>query len=643
MVDCLNPHCSEPENPDNADDCHNCGTSLHNPYPFYKDRYRILQVLGCGGFGRTYLVKDTKNHDRPCVLKMLLSQATAEDTERAIRKFKLESEKLATLNHPQIPQQYKSFQDRDSFFIVQQFIEGEHLLKECLRQGCFSERKVVELLQGLLPILKEIHDLGLVHRDIKPVNIMRRSNLNMAEALRLVLIDFGILKDLSTTRKSSVVYGTRGYAAIEHMMGNPEPASDIYSLGATSIYLLTGCFPDVLGKNIEFDRNELRFLWREELQRQGRTISDELAYILDKMLRPWVTQRYQSAAEVMEAIAKLSPTPQPQQPTPLPRSADPESSVEPTRHWMSLIKTWVVSPKAPEVGIPVMPVNPNPGQPLKTFSFEVITADNQGKVKNRRPGQANYLIEEIARGVGLEMVAIPGGSFMMGSPETEEKRDSDESPQHQVTIQPFYMGKYAITQAQWKAVAALPKIKIDLKPDPSNFKGANRPVETVSWWEAEEFCKRLSKKTGKQYRLPSEAEWEYACRAGTTTPFHFGETITSELVNYDGNYAYGNAPKGKYREQTVEVGTLPPNGYGLYEMHGNVWEWCADHWHENYQGAPNNETTWLTSDERNTRLLRGGSWSSISRFCRSAHRGRNYPGHSNLNIGFRAALSPRTP
>jgi formylglycine-generating enzyme required for sulfatase activity len=150
------------------------------------------------------------------------------------------------------------------------------------------------------------------------------------------------------------------------------------------------------------------------------------------------------------------------------------------------------------------------------------------------------------------------------------------------------MGKFPVTQAQWRAVAALPKINTDLDPDPSYFNGANRPVEQVSWDEAMEFCRRLSKKTGRDYRLPSEAEWEYACRAGTNKPFHFGKRITSDLANYNGNSVYGNAPKGKYREETTPVGSLKvANAFGLYDMHGNVWEWCADGWHENYEGAPN--------------------------------------------------------
>jgi len=214
----------------------------------------------------------------------------------------------------------------------------------------------------------------------------------------------------------------------------------------------------------------------------------------------------------------------------------------------------------------------------------------------------------------------------MGSPENEEGRRGHESPQHRVTVKPFFMGKFPITQAQWQAVAALPKVKITLNANPSQFKGANRPVETVLWYDAEEFCARLSRKTGKVYRLPSEAEWEYACRGGTTTPFNFGETITPEIANYDNNH-----------QGTTPVGSFQPNNFGLYDMHGNVWEWCADTWHDNYQGAPTDGSIWLSSDE--SQVLRGGSWGNYPRYCRSAYRSWFNPGSSNYYDGFRAVCS----
>ncbi|WP_242032368.1 SUMF1/EgtB/PvdO family nonheme iron enzyme [Aphanizomenon flos-aquae] len=246
--------------------------------------------------------------------------------------------------------------------------------------------------------------------------------------------------------------------------------------------------------------------------------------------------------------------------------------------------------------------------------------------------------------IGLEMVAIPGGTFIMGSPPEELEHQEDESPQHSVTVQPFFMGKYQVTQAQWRFVAHLPQVNKELNPDPSNFKGDgstsltnHRPVEQVSWEDAVEFCDRLSQYTGRTYRLPSEAEWEYACRAGTTTPFHFGETITTDLVNYNGNYTYGQGSKGVYRKETTEVGSFGvANNFGLYDMHGNVWEWCQDDWHSDYEGAPIDGSAWLNNEEDNNgKLLRGGSWDSLPEYCRSAFRYLSDLDDLNGHLGFR--------
>jgi formylglycine-generating enzyme required for sulfatase activity len=250
--------------------------------------------------------------------------------------------------------------------------------------------------------------------------------------------------------------------------------------------------------------------------------------------------------------------------------------------------------------------------------------------------------EELAEGVELTMVKIPAGSFLMGSPEDELKRSADEGPQHEVTLGAFFFAQTSITQAQWRAVALWDKVERDLKPDPSRFKGANRPVEQVSWFDAMEFCRRLSLRTDKCYSLLSEAQWEYACRAGTATPFHFGATLTPELANYNAKYTDGNGPKGTYREQTSDVGSFPANAWGLQDMHGNVREWCADHWHGSYLFAPGDGQPWLISavalDE--FRLLRGGAWNNFPGHCRSDCRRCSHPGHVIDNVGFRVCCLP---
>ncbi|MEA5564336.1 caspase, EACC1-associated type [Anabaena sp. UHCC 0399] len=299
--------------------------------------------------------------------------------------------------------------------------------------------------------------------------------------------------------------------------------------------------------------------------------------------------------------------------------------------------------------------NSPPGIQTRTFEFETasitVKSGFLGMGKSceiqRSRGRAEFFEEDLGNRVLLEMVSIPIGQFLMGSPKDELERTDDESPQHNVTIQPFFMGKFPVTQGQWATVAAFDKVNIDLNPDPSNFKGANRPVERVSWDDTVEFCARLSKKTGKIYRLPSEAEWEYACRAGTTTPFYFGETITTDLANYNGNYTYGTAPKGEYREQTgeyreqtTEVGKFPANPFGLFDMCGNIWEWCQDEWHENYNDAPTDGSVWLGDNGNQKRLLRGGSWNVIPGYCRSASRLCVTRVSSYSYLGFRVVVVP---
>ena len=274
------------------------------------------------------------------------------------------------------------------------------------------------------------------------------------------------------------------------------------------------------------------------------------------------------------------------------------------------------------------------------FDFKVVTLDVQGHESNCYRGQAQYFTEDLGNGVRLEMVYIPEGTFLMGSPESEGKRYSNERPQHSVTIKPFLISKYPITQAQWREVAALSEVRQKLNLRPSRSGGKSHPVNQVSWHDVVEFCDRLSQKTGHQYRLPTEAEWEYACRAGTTTPFHFGETITSNLANYDARQSYRSKPQGIYREATTPVGSFQvANPFGLFDMHGNVWEWCLDHWHENYDNAPTNGDEWLNNSDNQTRVMRGGSLLNDPSMCRSSSRFHQNASETFKHVGFRIVFS----
>lgn len=300
---------------------------------------------------------------------------------------------------------------------------------------------------------------------------------------------------------------------------------------------------------------------------------------------------------------------------------------------------------------------------LRSHEFDVVTVNSKGSITNRRRGHARSYKEDI-NGVALEMVEIPGGSFLMGTTEAgadQAKREYErhghnaevaakqsrwEVPQHAVNVATFYMGKFEVTQAQWRAVCELPKVNKDLVCDLSNlphtFKGDSLPAQQVSWEDAIEFCERLSRATGRTYRLPTEAEWEYAARSGTTTAFYFGDTITPGLVNYDGNYPYGSAPKGTSRQTTTPVGSVGyPNVFGLYDMHGNVWEWCMDAWHDSYNGAPSDGSSWETAGDTRRRVLRGGSYYHDGNHNRAAMRVAAPRDARSPSTGFRVVAVAR--
>ncbi len=263
------------------------------------------------------------------------------------------------------------------------------------------------------------------------------------------------------------------------------------------------------------------------------------------------------------------------------------------------------------------------------------TVEERQKVIESQP-----LTIDLGDGVTLELVKVPAGKFMMGG----DKSDS-EKPIHEVQLQEFAIGKYAVTNAQWRSV-------MKKQGSAKKFQRDLQPVVGISWHHAKEFCKKLSEQTGKEIRLPTEAEWEYACRAGTTTPFAFGQNITTDQVNY-GDFPYGDVSKDEYRQVTVDVDTFQPNPWGIYQMHGNVWEWCLDEWHSSYANKPENikkhgNFPWgdLHGDPHDIissrsisnmpqGILRGGSWKYASRYCRSTNRMRYIAVSSDIDLGFR--------
>ncbi|PID56371.1 hypothetical protein CSB45_11855 [candidate division KSB3 bacterium] len=279
----------------------------------------------------------------------------------------------------------------------------------------------------------------------------------------------------------------------------------------------------------------------------------------------------------------------------------------------------------------VVAMQPEYKDALRYLLLTVTGIDLEEILKENRLARGQQRLETLDRDISLEMVFIPAGSFLMGSPDSEEGRFEREGPQHTVSLQSFYLSKYPITQAQWSSV---------MGSNPARFAGSTRPVESVNWYDALSFCERLSELSGRHYRLPSEAEWEYACRAGTKGPFYFGKIISFELANYDASQGYKSAePVGEFRGETTEVGSFLSNRFGLCDMHGNVLEWCADYWHQDYTNAPEDGAVWESKGHKRLRVLRGGAWDILPNGCRSAFRDFDDPANSEASYGFRVAVS----
>jgi len=522
-------------------------------------RFIIQKVLGGGGFGITYSAIEQRT-DKLFVIKTLnhIQQNQADFDERQV-KFVNEALVLKGCKHHHIVQVYELIQEDGLWGMVMEHIDGEDLAVYIEQHGQLSEKQALEYIEQIGQALEYVHQQGFLHRDIKPNNILLRRGTKTA-----VLIDFGLAREFTIGKTASMTNSmTQGYAPIEQYdrQGKFAAYTDVYALAATLYNLLTARVP-------------IPANYREYAPLQS-----------PKQFNPQISDRVNDA--ILKGMALAS-----------------EDRPQTVREWLELLRIPSTPPPAP-------PRKKGGGiYPTRKFEFEYAKIDTNLKITRYR-SQAELFTEDLGNGVVLEMVAIPGGSFIMGSPEEKEAgRFNFESPQHQVTIQPFYMGKFTITQEQYAAV---------MGKNPSHFPGKKRPVEKVNWDDAVEFCAKLSNKTGKKYQLPSEAQWEYACRAGTKTPFHFGETITTDLANYDGNYTYGSAPKGNYRKETTDVGSFPANAFGLHDMHGNVWEWCDDKWHENYIDAPSDGSSWLGEND-NIKCLRGGSWLYYPKFCRSASR-----------------------
>jgi formylglycine-generating enzyme required for sulfatase activity len=506
------------------------------------DGWQLEQLLGRGGWGQVF--KATRNGEERA-LKVMHPELSRDPL--FVERFTAEVLTLASLRGDEDRgrrgneyvvkiHNFGYARDADCWYFLMEYIKGVSLEQYLMKNSALSAKQALPLFTRLADGLALAHARGVIHRDVKPGNIMLRAP-NGAP----VLVDFGLASvgegaGLIKTGQSAGY--TPMFAAPEQLRGKSADArSDVYALAAALFYALN------------YDKPHLR----EPDQYEPEHAPEALREVLTRALHPKPERRYANAGEFRAALEKPLPPPPPAKP-------------------------------------------------------------------QRKAGDV------YTNSLGMKFAWIPPGTFLMGSPANEPERSDDET-QHKVTLtKGFHLGIHQVTQAQWQAV---------MGDNPSNFKGDNLPVEQVTWDDCVAFCEALGKKDGKTYRLPTEAEWEYACRAGTTTPFHFGTTISTDQANYDGNYTYGNGKKGVYREKTTPVGSFPANAWGLFDMHGNVWEWCQD-WYGPYPKTDITDHQSLTNGE--ARVLRGGSWLDAPGSCRAACRPGFAPGYRGNYLGCRVAL-----
>ncbi|HEV7375816.1 MAG TPA: bifunctional serine/threonine-protein kinase/formylglycine-generating enzyme family protein [Pyrinomonadaceae bacterium] len=616
------------------------------PDTVLQNRYRIIGQLGRGGVGTVYEALDQRVN-----AVVALKETSVGDGNESSREFESEAGLLANLQHPALPKVMDYFVEGGSEFLVMEYIQGYDLLEMLTRRGApFHIKLVLRWADAVLELLEYLHQRQppILHRDIKP------ANLKITQQEEIFLLDFGLAKGAAgqmptlLTNRSARGY-TPLYAPLEQMLAQGTDArSDLYSLGATLYHLLTNVPPADAASRFQQleDGKPDPLLPVHQLNPQ---VPPSVANVLHQAMAISRKNRPKSAADMRQALQRAMDT-----------AKRPAQSKQPQQEASGLraaeLEPRKIIDAAKPFAPPVLPApirRKNLGVLIAVLILAVIAivaavvmmrrtdSGNKGAANvNPTPApqpsastvkpkptasKAQPYTENINR-APLEMTLIPGGAFSMGSPDGEGY--DAERPQHQVTVQTFYLGKYEVTQAQWQAL---------MSENPSEFKGDNLPVEHVSWNDAVEFCKRLSAKTGREYRLPSEAEWEYACRAGTTTPFAFGNSLTSAQANFDGRSPANDA--GIFRQRPTPVGSFQANRFGLYDMHGNVWEWCLDVYHDSYDGAPSDGSAWLGAS--GYRTLRGGSWLSVADGLRSAVRERLAQDENFAGIGFRIAADAR--
>lgn len=550
----------------------------------------------------------------------------------------------------------------DQVVIVSEYVPDGSLADVLKQHGKLSLELATETTVGILAGLTFLHSRRIIHRDLKPDNILLQGATPR-------LADFGISRLLKTTHTSQTVNiaGTPSYMAPEAFDGKRNVQTDIWSVGVVLYQLLSGYLP--------FPQQDITSLLGAILRLEPSplpdSISQTLKTIVARALAKDPDQRYKSASEMREDLRRVNHANEPPVVSPTMKEAVIDSSVvlqPPEREttlqpYLESVRRYE-GKEAPNSQLDQNRLAPIPVSKAKRnitlllgiavmslllVGFGLWVANNWKheslNPSTQRQAQQSSKAATFNNKLGMPFILLPVGSFLMGSNEADvnaafadalrtnsgAKREwfTSETPQHQVAIKEgLYLGEFEVTQSQWRAV---------MGNNPSRFRNCDScPVEQVSWHDAQEFIKKLNETNdGYQYRLPSEAEWEYACRAGTTTMFAFGDSLNSTQANFNGNYPYADGLTGTWLKKTTTVGSYQPNAWGFYDMHGNVYEWVEDVWADSYNGLSEDGSANTSNGNQAYRVLRGGSWTNHAKYCRSAYRNRVGLDYRYMDSGFR--------
>jgi formylglycine-generating enzyme required for sulfatase activity len=574
--------------------------------------YQILREIGKGGMGVVYLAKQL-SLGRDVALKLFLPSSKLDGDPHASQRFTQEALLLAKLAHRNILPIFDVGIANNWPWMALQYVPGENLSER-------MKKRALGLLEGLT-IFRSIaiavdfaHRNKVIHRDLKPSNVL------LSEDGQVYLADFGIAQSLDDSgfkTVSGMPLGTPAYMAPEQAKAEkPITAkADIYALGVMCFEWLTGVRPFIAADIVGLI---YKVVYEPPPEAQLTLIGPELAEVFRRALAKTPAERnFANANALIDAFEAV------------------------LWHWPGRALATVSAMTAASPAIEIAPIRlevtarqPAPFQALPREDLPHEDLPHEVWPPLRLRDQYGEYADLVIQGETQRMRWIASGEFFMGSPNTEAQREGDEGPQHLVRLSHgFWLADSACTQAFWLAL---------LGNNPSHFKGNLAfPVENVSWNDVQQFLHRLQTNLpqGCTAGLPTEAQWEYACRSGTITPFSFGENITPEQVNYDGDQPYNGNRKGQFRARTVAVKSLAPNAWGLYEMHGNVWEWCADGL-RNYRSLPLGQAEFdPVGAGVAKRALRGGSWINVAAYARAASRDATVPEKREKFIGLRLLLN----